>query len=270
LDDAHAAASLGRIEPGGVKGRALHRFRVPGPALASRRAELRGSELRHLRDVLRLGSGDRVELFDGAGRSFVAVIRSVGPSRADLDLIEPVRVERESALVLTLAVALSKGSKLDWVIEKATELGVSRIVPFTSERTIPERGSSPARASRWRRIASAATAQSGRTCCPELSPLSDFAEVLTQAAGHDRAVLFWEAGNRPLVAGSGGRVQSALLVTGPEGGFSEPEASRAEQAGLTIASLGQRILRAETAAIAAVSVAQFLWGDLGDTPATVA
>ncbi|MGH7898661.1 MAG: RsmE family RNA methyltransferase, partial [Candidatus Binatia bacterium] len=128
---------------------------------------LRGSELRHLRDVLRLESGDRVELFDGAGRSFLAEIRSLGSSRADLELIEPLESKRDSALSLTLAVAVSKGSKLDWVIEKATELGVSRIVPFTSERTIPDRAGSGSRASRWQRIAAAATAQSGRTRCPE-------------------------------------------------------------------------------------------------------
>jgi len=248
-----------------LKGGTLHRFQVPKPALDGRRVELRGSALRHLRDVLRLGNGDRVEVFDGAQRSFVAEIRSVGRSSADLDLLSPIESERESALSLTLAVALSKGSKLDWVVEKATELGVSRIVPFASERTIPERGSSLNRADRWQRIAAAATAQSGRVRCPEIVRLTGFSAVLSLAAEHDRAILFWEAGDRPLESARDGLVRRVLLVTGPEGGFSAKEASQAKAARFTLASLGPRILRAETAAIAVVTLGQFLWGDLGET-----
>ncbi|MGH7818607.1 MAG: RsmE family RNA methyltransferase, partial [Candidatus Binatia bacterium] len=97
---------------------------------------------------------------------------------------------------------------------------------------------------------------------PEVSQPSTFEKIIAEAPAHDRAVLFWEAATRPLAA-SDGRVRSALLVTGPEGGFSESEAARAERAGCALAGLGERILRAETAAIAAVTLAQFLWGDLG-------
>src|SRR5439155_9022388 len=137
-----------------------------------------GAELRHLRDALRLGAGARVTLFDGEGGIFLAEVASIGRSAAELDVLGSIESRAESQLSLALAVAIAKGAKLDWVVEKATELGASRILPFTSERTIAERSHFAERLRRWRRIASAAAAQCGRAVCPEIRDVTSLAVVL--------------------------------------------------------------------------------------------
>lgn len=239
----------------------MPRFLIQEPPDGEGRARLRGASLRHLRTVLRLAAGDEVELFDGRGRAWSAVIRSVGPSSAELAVTAELAPRSESPLRLTLAVALPKGAKLDWVVEKSTELGVTRIVPFVSERTVAAPRDLEARAARWARLAESATAQCGRTTPPRVSAVGSFADVLALAASQDRALLFHEEARSPLPP-TGDAVASVLAVTGPEGGFTAAEASAAARAGLRPASLGPRILRAETAAVAAAVVCQLRWGDL--------
>lgn len=243
----------------------MHRFHVAPEAARERPILLRGAALRHLRDVLRLRSGTNVEVFDGAGGNWLAEIVSVGPSVAELAPIEVAPVLRESSLALTLAVGLSKAAKLDWTIEKATELGVVRIVPFVSERTVPRGQPSDARAKRWGAIASSAAAQSGRAVCPLIDPIRGFETVLAMRSAYHQAVFFWEAATAALERDVRAAA-SALLVIGAEGGFSSTEASAAAAAGFELVRLGPRILRAETAAVAAAALVQFLWGDLAAHP----
>ena len=239
----------------------LHRVKVPGARLRDGRLRLEGAELHYLRDVLRLRRGARIEVFDGEGRSLVAELATIGAAGAELVLREAAAKIRESTLELTLAVAVAKAAKLDWVVEKATELGVTRIVPFASERAVAalERGGS--RIDRWRRIAAAAAAQSGRIRCPEILAARSFAQLMSLAASHDRALLFSTTGGDAL-ADARGAVGSIVVATGPEGGFSATEVAQARQAGFSVATLGPRVLRAETAAIVAVALAQHRWGDL--------
>jgi 16S rRNA (uracil1498-N3)-methyltransferase len=241
----------------------MHRVRVAKEQLRSGAVRLRGAELRHLRDVLRMGRGARIEVFDGEGGSFVAEVTAIGGSAADLTVLDATLRRTESPLALTLAVAIAKGAKLDWVVEKATELGVSRIVPFTCERSIPERAEFASRGKRWRRIAAAAAAQSGRTVSPPVDDVVTFPDIVQRARRHDRSLLFWERGVDALGTRDGPDVRDVLVVTGPEGGFTEAEAADAQAGGFTICTLGPRILRAETAAVAAVALAQHGWGDLG-------
>lgn len=243
--------------------RALHRLRVPRARLQNGRLRIEGAELHYLRDVLRLRRGARVEIFDGEGQSFVAELAAIGRAGADLVLGTTVALRSESPLALTLAVAVAKAAKLDWVVEKATELGVTRIVPFASERTIGAGERGAARIERWRRIAAAAAAQSGRTRWPEVVAIEPFSSLLPLAVDHDRSLLFSQSGGEPLVDSPGDAVRSAVVVTGPEGGFSAMEIAQATRAGFSLATLGPRVLRAETAAIAAVALAQHRWGDLG-------
>jgi 16S rRNA (uracil1498-N3)-methyltransferase len=224
---------------------------------------LESAELHYLRDVLRLRRGARVEIFDGEGQSFMTDVAVIGPSGAELVLREAVARPIESPLALTLGVAVAKASKLDWVVEKATELGVTRIVPFASERTIAAVERAAGRIDRWRRIASAAAAQSGRSRCPDVGAIVTFAKLLSLAAAHDRALLFSPGASASLAEPAGGAVRTAVVVTGPEGGFSATEVARAIESGSVLAALGPRVLRAETAAIAAVALAQHRWGDLG-------
>ncbi|MET0152537.1 MAG: 16S rRNA (uracil(1498)-N(3))-methyltransferase [Candidatus Binatia bacterium] len=242
---------------------AVHRLRIPKARLRDGRLRLEGSELHYLRDVLRLRRGARVEIFDGEGQSFLTDLAAIGPTGAELVLREAVARRSESPLALTLAVAVAKASKLDWVVEKVTELGVARIVPFASERTIAAVERAASRIDRWRRIASAAAAQSGRARCPQVVAIETFAKLLPLAAAHDCSLLFSPGGRPSLAESAGGVVHSAVVVTGPEGGFSATEVAQAIEAGFRLATLGPRVLRAETAAIAAVALAQHRWGDLG-------
>jgi 16S rRNA (uracil1498-N3)-methyltransferase len=241
----------------------MHRFAVPGEGMRSGQIRLRGAELRRLRDVLRLRPGAQIEVFDRAGSVRIAEVVSVGASAADLRVLSTVERRTESPLSITLAVALSKGAKLDWVVEKTTELGVARIVPFASERTVPERVSVAQRLHRWRRIADSAAAQSGRTASPVVDEIASLPAVLRLCPLHDRAVLFWEEAASALGArGDEAAPRRVLLITGAEGGFSHREAAAARDSGCAVSRLGPRILRAETAAVAVVALAQFLWGDL--------
>ncbi len=234
----------------------ISRFRVEPGALERPEVELRGAALHHLHTVLRLRAGDRVELFDGAGIGATAEIVSVTATAAELRVLERTGGDRESPLELTLAVALVRGAKLDWVIEKATELGVRRLVPFITDRSTP-RGE---KTERWRRIAESAAAQSGRLVVPEVAAVASFDAVLADGGPYDRKLLLWERASAPIAAGAAPR--RALVVTGSEGGFSAAEAERAAAAGFDLVGLGPRVLRAETAAIAAVTVCQLMWGDL--------
>lgn len=233
----------------------IDRAAAPGDAFA-----LPAEEAKHAR-VRRLGVGDRVALFDGAGRSYVARLESLSRSTATVRIIEalPER-DGESSLALTLAVAALKADRFDWVIEKATELGVAHIRPFTSAHTLAE--PSRARQARWRQIALAAAKQCGRSAAPEIhSPLA-FAEVLALPAA--ARVLFAEDGSGSSLASIAIEApQSLLAIVGAEGGFSADELHAARRAGCHLVGLGPRILRAETAAVTAVVLCQSRWGDLG-------
>ncbi|HEY1266688.1 MAG TPA: 16S rRNA (uracil(1498)-N(3))-methyltransferase [Candidatus Binatia bacterium] len=246
----------------------MARFFIAKKDIQNGRATLAGAELEHMRKVLRLGAGDAVTLFDDEGFEHEATITSYSAGAAEIAIAKSFRPERESPLAVTLAQALGKGDKLDLVVEKATELGVAAIVPFVCGRTVPklDRDAAARRRERWRRIALGAAKQSGRTRVPEIHELIDFSELVRHPAEADLKIIFWEneqaRGLKQLHA-ENPRIASLLLVIGPEGGFSAEEAALAKEHGFCSIGLGRRILRTETAAFAAVALAQFLWGDLG-------
>jgi 16S rRNA (uracil1498-N3)-methyltransferase len=245
----------------------MARFFVPRKSINHQRATVEGPELDHLRKVLRLGPGDSIIVFDDAGWEHEAVIRSLSAQAAEIDVLRSFQVERESPLQLTLAVGLTKGEKMDFVVEKATELGAQAIVPFVSAYTVPklDQRKIEKRGERWQKIALAAAKQCGRTRIPEIFPLVNFENMVQQTAG-PLNLLFWEKeAHQTLkqVHATDPDARSIFLVTGPEGGLSDQEADLARQHGFKAIRLGRRILRAETAAVTAASLVQFLWGDLG-------
>jgi 16S rRNA (uracil1498-N3)-methyltransferase len=237
----------------------LPRFLIDRAAAPGDAVPLPADEAKHAR-VRRLGVGDVVALFDGAGHSYVARLESLSRAGAVVRITEslPDR-DGESPLHLTLAVAALKADRLDWVIEKATELGVASIQPFTSARTLarPSRD----RQTRWRQIALGAAKQCGRSAAPSIASPSDFAAVLNlQAAAH---ILFAEDGSGTSLAGLAlAAPRSLCIIVGAEGGFTAEELAAARARGCHLAGLGPRVLRAETAAITAVSLCQARWGDL--------
>ena len=214
-------------------------------------------EARHLREVLRLKPGDQVSVFDGEGREFRARVGQARREFAELDLDEEIEPARpESPLQITLAVALLKGEKFDLVVQKATELGVTKIIPLiTRYADIKLRDESDAskRVARWQRIALEAAKQSGRAFVPEVS-----LPVALSATLSEGCVFFSER------AGGGfQQIENPITaIIGSEGGWSDEELEQARAAGAQIVTLGGRILRAETAAITVAALLQHRFGDL--------
>lgn len=252
------------------------RFYAPPSAFApdEKSLTLSAEETRHARDVLRLQSGHEIYVFDGAGREFQCVIESIERNSTQLSVVaevEPVRPE--STLNLTLAIALLKNEKFDLVIQKATELGVTRIVPLIAERAdIRLRDRKDARVIRWQRIAHEAAKQSGRASVPEVAaPLTLHSLLIVLAAQQEKSsddvlrLLFSERCGRSLAEATGsmaGRPVKIVLMVGPEGGWTDREIELACESGCEIVTLGGRILRAETAGITVVALLQHRFGDL--------
>jgi 16S rRNA (uracil1498-N3)-methyltransferase len=240
----------------------LPRFLVAPQALSGPHAVLTGPQLRHLR-ARRLRVGSELVLADGAGRQRWGVVVRIDRHQAMIQMSDAQAAQRDSALHLTLAQAVLKSDKLDWVIEKGTELGVSEFVVFDCERTVGRAAGD--RPVRWGRLARSAAQQSQRSRLPSITGPVAFEDVIARRSEALR-LLFWEQeqpGSLAEVHRQRPDASSVLAIIGPEGGFSTAEAQRAAAAGLQLVGLGPRILRAETAAVAAVAVCQFLWGDLG-------
>ncbi|HEY2920582.1 MAG TPA: 16S rRNA (uracil(1498)-N(3))-methyltransferase [Candidatus Binatia bacterium] len=245
----------------------MARFFVPKKNLRDSHGLIDGQELVHLRKVLRLVPGDRVTIFDDSGWEHEAVIRSLNAEQGEIEIVRSYEASRESPLQIILGVALTKGDKMDFIVEKATELGVQTIIPFASSYAVPQLDSTKImkRTERWQKIALSATKQCGRTRAPEISQLWEYRKLVNGTWPQTLKLIFWEKEkHRSLyqVRDKHGDVKAVLLVIGPEGGFTAEEAQLAQRHGFETVELGRRILRADTAAVAAITLVQFLWGDL--------
>ncbi|MBS1795621.1 MAG: 16S rRNA (uracil(1498)-N(3))-methyltransferase [Acidobacteria bacterium] len=238
----------------------MRRFFAPKENFRDRKIVLDADETRHLRDVLRLGAGARVSVFDGAGREFSGAVESVGKKETILEIIEETPpAAPESALGLTLAVALLKGEKFELVIQKAVELGAMRLLPVNTKRADVRLKDADKRLERWRRIALEASKQCGRARLMEILPPRDFSEAIERAEG--AKILFAERGGASFES-----LEPDTKITafsGPEGGWEDTEIEAARAAGVSIVTLGGRILRAETAVITIAALLQHRFGDLG-------
>ncbi len=231
------------------------RLYVPGGPGADGSLRIAGAELRHLH-TLRLGPGDRLRVFDDAGAEHEVALDRVTAREAVARVVATTHSRRESALELVLAPALLKQDKMDWVVEKATELGVTRIAPILT-RYVVGRGSA---VERWRRLAVAAAKQSGRTRIPTVDAPAPLSAVLAGAWPGLRLVA-WEDEAAVRVRDLPATTAAVVVVIGPEGGLHQDEVDAARAAGFTTITFGRRVLRAETAAVAAVVLCQHRWGD---------
>ena len=250
----------------------MPRFFVSAPDLGADRATLQGSEFRHLQRVLRLREGDQVTLFDDAGKEHAGVILTLSPRVAVVRITATTVPIRESPLALTLYQGIPKGRKMDLVIEKATELGVHAVVPFTSAFSLAGIGGAAGKQERWQRIALAAAKQSGRTRVPAIAPAQTFSALLTAATAMDLKMLFFEGiGALPIAAAPDpqSRPATAAVIVGAEGGFSREEVESARDAGFLVLGVGPRVLRCETAALVTLTLVQARWGDLARAGVTV-
>jgi 16S rRNA (uracil1498-N3)-methyltransferase len=244
----------------------MPRVYVRPEAIDADRVRFDAAEAHHLRRVLRLRSGALVEATDGTGRLYTVRLGGLDAEGAWGTIETRTEPVRESPCAITLAQAILKGDRMSWLVQKATELGVARIIPMETARVVarPATGAT-GRHARWERIAREAVKQCGRVVVPTVTPPRAFDEVLREIPAQDAAWVFWEGGGQPLAAAgreAGARARLLLLV-GPEGGFTSEEVARAGAAGARRVSLGPRILRAESAGVVALALAQYLFGDLG-------
>lgn len=228
-----------------------------------------GSELdlpddaaRHIAQVLRMRAGEALTLFDGAGGEYAAVITEAGRRdvRVRIDSFDPV--DRESRLDVSLIQCVSKGDRMDYTIQKAVELGVSRILPVLSERSVVKLDAErwDKKLEHWRGVAISACEQSGRTRVPEVAAVQKLDAWL---ATPDQALRLVLAPTESVSLRTLQAESKVALLIGPEGGLSDSEIAAARKAGCIGIGLGPRVLRTETAGVATLAALQLLWGDLG-------
>jgi 16S rRNA (uracil1498-N3)-methyltransferase len=241
----------------------LTRVYVEEPLAIGGSSLISGSAANHIMRVLRLREGDALTLFDGRGGEYGARIAGFRKDSVQVDVREQREVERESALDLTLAQGISRGERMDWVMQKATELGVRRVVPMFTERSVVKLDERQAekKLQHWRGIAIAACEQCGRNRVPDISaPASFYDGIRASVATNVTRLLLSPQGSLRLRDLP--RPSQVVLLIGPEGGLADNEEEFAIKSGFQPVQLGPRILRTETAAIAALAALQHDFGDL--------
>lgn len=245
--------------------KSLTRIYFPGEISIHGECALGREQAHHVARVLRLTAGDPVTLFDGRGVEYSAIIARVAKSGVTLTVGEPQQVNRESPLAITLAQAMSSGERMDYTVQKAVELGVAYIRPLASERSVVRLDAERAqkRVAHWQAVVIAACEQCGRNSVPQVLPVMGFTGWLADATQQERtAWRFLLSPSATVTLHELARPSGVVtLLAGPEGGLSPQEQRAALAAGFTAVRLGPRVLRTETAALAALAAMQALWGD---------
>lgn len=224
---------------------------------------MQGSDVNHIRNVLRMKPGEDVRVNDGRGKTYLCCISSYEEQTAVLDILKELDSDTELPSRIILFQGLPKGDKMEWIVQKAVELGVYAIVPFAAKRSVVKLDEKKAakKQARWQLIAKGAAEQSGRGIIPEVSTVRTFAEALGMAGELDVVLIPYELEEgmketvRILEEIAPG--QSVGIFIGPEGGFEEEEVERAKAAGAHAVTLGKRILRTETAGLTALSILMY-------------
>ena len=244
-------------------------FYVGAKALQQPIVVIEGSEVRHIKDVLRLKPGDQIRVFDGAGFEYESRILRFASGRVEIEIGRKFMGTKESPVQISVAQALLKEKKMDRLVRHLCELGMTRWMPFISERSVPrpDQKRSADRAERRSKIVKESCKQCQRSKLPQIIKTSTFKEVLNYGRTCDLNVVFYEKESTTLkelmASDPPANPRNILIILGPEGGFSEQEIDDARAADCVVAGLGPRILRAETATIAACTLVQFLFGDMG-------
>ncbi|HEX5339204.1 MAG TPA: 16S rRNA (uracil(1498)-N(3))-methyltransferase [Gallionella sp.] len=241
----------------------MPRFYCPPPLPPSGSFDLPPDAVHHASRVLRLREGNRVEIFDGLGNECSGVIAEISGKHVVVGDITATDTDRESPLPVMLAQALSSSEKMDWVIQKATELGVTEIQPLDTERSVAKLSAERAekRMEHWRQVAISACEQCGRNVLPTIhAPQDIMAWLQQQRASDDSKFILLPQGAVSLHSQPKPQGRAVLLI-GAEGGFTQAESDSAVLCGFTAIRLGARVLRTETAAVAGLAALQMLWGD---------
>ena len=226
-----------------------------------------GPDARHIKTVLRMKPGDIIGLFDGKGFEYEAKIIDLSPGRVQVLLIRRFASTAESPLQIVVAQAFLKEKKMDGLVRQLSELGIIKWIPFIAERSVPrpDKKQLLTRTKRWEKIAKEALKQCKRGRIMEIGETVSFEEMLNQGQFYDLKVAFWEDELQLVHAnllGSGEKIDTVFALIGPEGGFTQKEIKKARNRGFVTVGLGPRILRAETATVAACVLIQYLFGDM--------
>jgi 16S rRNA (uracil1498-N3)-methyltransferase len=242
----------------------LTRVHVRGSLAAGSRHAIEGDAANHVARVLRLQPGDPLTVFDGRGGEHAARVEGLHKGAVIIEVGERFATDRESPLSLTLAQGVSRGERMDWVVQKATELGVTRIVPVLTERTVVRLDAKQAerRLLHWQGIAVAACEQSGRNRIPEISAPLGLPDYLRQDQAARATRLLLSPSGTLRVGELKAPADGMIVLIGPEGGLAESEQRAALEAGFVPVRMGPRVLRTETAAVAALTLLQHRFGDL--------
>ena len=224
---------------------------------------MQGADVNHIKNVLRMKPGEDVRVSDGGGKAYLCCIHSYEGQTAVLDILKELDPDTELPSRIVLFQGLPKGDKMEWIVQKAVELGAYRIVPFAAKRSVVRLDEKKAekKQARWQLIAKGAAEQSGRGIIPEVGAVCSFAEALRMAGELDVVLIPYELEEgmkeaaRILEGITPG--QSVGIFIGPEGGFEEEEVEQAKMAGAHAVTLGKRILRTETAGLTALSILMY-------------
>jgi 16S rRNA (uracil1498-N3)-methyltransferase len=242
----------------------LRRVHVEAPLTAGSRITVEGAAANHIARVLRLRAGDALTVFNGAGAEFAATIEELHRDTAIVRVETERPMSRESPLSLTLAQGISRGERMDWILQKATELGATRIVPLFTERSVVRLDARQAerKLQHWRGIAVAACEQSGRNTVPEIASPAEILEFVRTAGQSPGARLLLSPTADVSIGTVSPGTTAVTVLIGPEGGLTDDERDFALRSGFAPVRMGPRILRTETAAVAALSILQHRIGDL--------
>lgn len=240
----------------------LTRIFVEEPLASGAELELGAAAAGHVARVLRLAAGDVLTLFNGTGGEYQAEITEIRRGAVRVQVGEHVPIESESPLAVILVQGVSRGERMDWVIQKATELGVHAILPVLTERSVVKLDArqNAAKHAHWRAIAISACEQCGRNRVPEIGRAIELGDWLAANRGDGTRITLDTRASVPLSRLA--PAQAVTLLIGPEGGLTYHEREAARSAGFEARTLGPRVLRTETAAVAALSVIQAIAGDL--------
>lgn len=244
----------------------MHRFFIP--QLYNEEMSITGVDAKHIGRVLRMQPGDKLQIVSDDGVSALAELTAISETTVTVRCLEVLAESHEPAVKITLAQGLAKGEKMDFIIQKAVELGAYSIVPVAMEHSVVRLDGAKAdkKVERWQKIAEAAAKQSKRDIIPQVQAVQSVSQMLANNNCKTK-IIAYECEDRMSLKTAlreAGQLDDLLLIIGPEGGISEGELSKAREAGAVPVSLGRRILRAETAGLVAMSAIFYETGDLGD------